>query len=503
MKDSVEIECRAYCESINTILHRSRHRGEYLPLTPENMFERLRDGIVLSEFLNEISPGSVDIQKMIKNVKIQITSSGTITGKSIKDVYEVRENLHKFFSAMKKTHIVIVNIGEDDVLTMNRTLVLGLVWQMIRGYLSTKINSEQNREVVSSLVSEKDGVSVMKEEEILIRWVNRNLEGTELAVRNLSGDFSDSRVVLCLLERLFPHLVKQEEVCSVLAGGYSEEARAEKTLELVGRVSQVDFITPAALVSGNEKIIFTLVVFLFDRANSGETRRKSESEIEEERQQKIDGEAAIAATSVLRDELFQKREEVERLQTKVAEREKMLEEEKRRREDAIDQIKKEFAWKLQQEEEKNKKKYREMLIERQRSIGKKKNEDFEETLQRIAEELKEVFDDLEESEKIKFADMDYVTQRKENRHTALDVKTDGRERITQNIDSIREKGREFLQIIEIMYDELERHDEIEEVMREKVRGYAESMVESSNKNKKSWWKKIWAKKKATKSQPGV
>src|ERR1700733_124523 len=75
--DALARECQAYCKHLNQILGQYQEELQpaestktYLPLTPENLLERLRDGVVLGYLLHHYYPGLIRVGTLARNLDL-------------------------------------------------------------------------------------------------------------------------------------------------------------------------------------------------------------------------------------------------------------------------------------------------------------------------------------------------------------------------------------------------------------------------------------------------
>jgi len=118
-----------------------------------HLYEDLRDGIILLQLLDKISPGIVNWNKV--NTKPPLNK------------FQQVENCNYALTLGKQLKFSLVGIGGQDIQSANKKLTLAIVWQAMRTYILNylKTISKGGREIT--------------EEDIVI-WCNRKLSLQEL-----------------------------------------------------------------------------------------------------------------------------------------------------------------------------------------------------------------------------------------------------------------------------------------------------------------------------------
>jgi plastin-1 len=85
-----------------------------------------------------------------------------------------------------------VNIGSQDIIEGREHLILGLIWQIVRIGLMSKITLTNHPELYRLLEPGEDINDLLKlpPEQILLRWLNYHLKnaGSDRRVSNFSSD---------------------------------------------------------------------------------------------------------------------------------------------------------------------------------------------------------------------------------------------------------------------------------------------------------------------------
>ena len=89
----------------------------------------------------------------------------------------VNENLNLAINAAKSIGLTVVNIGAGDLIEGRPHLVLGLVWQLVKLCLLSKINLKSNPNLIRMLQEGETLEQLLKlpPEKLLLRWLNHHL----------------------------------------------------------------------------------------------------------------------------------------------------------------------------------------------------------------------------------------------------------------------------------------------------------------------------------------
>merc|ERR1711963_463246 len=144
-------------------------------------------------------------------------------------------------------------------------LVLGLVWQLIKMYLFKQITISQVPGLVNLLRPGETLADLMKmsPEEILLRWVNHQLEkaGSDRRIRNFHDDIKDSEIYTELINQIAP---KDAGVNKNAMNKEDLLERAEVMLEQAEKIKSRAFVTAKDVVKGQERLNLAFVANLFN-----------------------------------------------------------------------------------------------------------------------------------------------------------------------------------------------------------------------------------------------
>merc|ERR1712142_1184296 len=133
---------------------------------------------------------------------------GTINVKSKLSLFEKLENLNLAITSARAMGCSIVSTDAAELHKGKQHLVLGMIWQLIKKFLFKGINL-QNVPGLLALIGEGENpeeLLKMSPEQILVRWVNYQLEkaGVEKRVNNFSNDIKDSEAYSHLIKQIAP-----------------------------------------------------------------------------------------------------------------------------------------------------------------------------------------------------------------------------------------------------------------------------------------------------------
>lgn len=246
-----EEEKESFVNHINNTLEHDEQCQDKLPVDASSMelFEKCSDGILLCKLINDAIPETID--ERVINIPT-------------KNNFEMIENNNLCVNSAKAIGCSVINIGAQDILEGRPHLILGLIWQIVRIGLLSKITLTNHPELFRLLEPGEDIGDLLKlsPEEILLRWFNYHLKnaGTDKRVRNFSGDIKDSEGYTILLNQL-------DKKCDKAALSESDlTQRAEMVLQNADKLDPPcrKFVTAKDIVRGNPKLNLAFVANLFN-----------------------------------------------------------------------------------------------------------------------------------------------------------------------------------------------------------------------------------------------
>eukprot|EP00300_Choanocystis_sp_HF-7_P027604 c32762_g1_i1.p2 GENE.c32762_g1_i1~~c32762_g1_i1.p2 ORF type:complete len:638 (+),score=187.49 c32762_g1_i1:31-1914(+) len=197
-----------------------------------NLFEDLRDGLVLLRVMDKVVPGIVDWSRV--NQKIPLNK------------FKAVENCNYAVVLGKQLKFSLVGVGGSDINEGNRTLTLAVVWQLMREHIIR---------ILSAL-----GGGVKISDADIVAWANAKARagGSRLSMSDFrDGSLRSSLFVLDLLNAIRPGTVEAENVTD----GVSEEAaldNAKYAIALARRIGCAIFLLPEDIVEVQPKMMLTL-----------------------------------------------------------------------------------------------------------------------------------------------------------------------------------------------------------------------------------------------------
>ena len=155
--------------------------------------------------------------------------------------------------------------GPSDIIEARPHLVLGLVWQLVKKALLSKINLKANPNLIRLLAEGETLESLLKlpPEKLLLRWFNYHLEQAGLGQRvaNFGSDLKDSALYCHLLAAIDP---SKKANTAILTRTSDLHERAAYVASEGGRLGAEFTVQPADIVGANEKLNLGYVAALFN-----------------------------------------------------------------------------------------------------------------------------------------------------------------------------------------------------------------------------------------------
>lgn len=244
-----------FTRHINSVLSGDVDVGPRLPFDTETfqIFDECRDGLVLSKLINDSVPDTIDTRVL--------NTPGT--KKKTLNNFQMSENANIVINSAKAIGCVVVNVHSEDIIDGKEHLILGLIWQIIRRGLLSKVDIKHHPELYRLLEDDEtlEQFLRMPPEQILLRWFNYHLKnaGSQRRVANFSKDISDGENYTVLLNQLQP------EYCDLAPLQTSDlMQRAEQVLLNADKIGVRKYLTPSSLCSGNPRLNLAFVANLFN-----------------------------------------------------------------------------------------------------------------------------------------------------------------------------------------------------------------------------------------------
>jgi len=181
------------------------------------------------------------------------------------NVFKIHENQNLAINSAASIGCSIVNIGAQDLVDGTHHLVLGLLWQIIKIGLLSKVNLKLHPELYRLLEEGETLEDLMKlsAEQLLLRWFNYHLKaaGSNRRVNNFSGDIKDSECYTILLNQIAP---KSKGVDTKALNVNDLNTRAEMVLDNAEKLDCRKFLRPPDIVTGHPRLNLAFVANLFN-----------------------------------------------------------------------------------------------------------------------------------------------------------------------------------------------------------------------------------------------
>lgn len=243
-----------FTRHINSVLSGDSEVGDRLPFDTETfqVFDECRDGLVLCKLINDSVPDTIDTR--VLNLP---------KGKKQLNNFQMSENANIVINSAKAIGCVVVNVHSEDIIDGKEHLILGLIWQIIRRGLLSKVDIKYHPELYRLLEDDETLEQFLRlpPEQILLRWFNYHLKnaGTNKRVSNFGKDVSDGEAYTYLLNQLKP------DVCDLSPLKTNDLlTRAEQVLDNADKIDCRKYLTPKSLCSGNPKLNLAFVANLFN-----------------------------------------------------------------------------------------------------------------------------------------------------------------------------------------------------------------------------------------------
>lgn len=253
-------ELGEFTNHINGILAGDKDVGDRLPIPTNTMqlFDECTDGLILCKLINDSVPDTIDERVLNKPL-----ASKTGGKPRPLNAFQTRENNTIVITSAKGIGCSVVNIGPTDIVEGREHLILGLIWQIIRKGLLSRVDIKIHPELYRLL---EDGETLeeflrLPPDQILLRWFNYHLKnaGWQRRVANFSKDVSDGENYTVLLNQLKP-----DECSRAPLQEQSLPQRAEMILQNADRIGCRKYLTPGSMISGNPRLNLAFVANLFN-----------------------------------------------------------------------------------------------------------------------------------------------------------------------------------------------------------------------------------------------
>jgi len=238
-----------------------------------NLFENLKDGLVILQAFDKVVPGSVVWRRVSKPKGGAVTQTVAAFEGDEEPDYNITPNSGQLsrFKCVENTNYVVdlgkqngmhlVGIQGADIVDGRKTLVLGLVWQLMRLNIT---------KTLSSLSKTNRPIS----DQEMLRWANTTAQQGHAGVRPIRSfkdpSLSTGLFILDLLDAIRPGIVDPALVLSVDASGSYEDRRqnAKLGISIARKMGALIFIVPEDIVDVRPRLILTFIGSLMSISQS-------------------------------------------------------------------------------------------------------------------------------------------------------------------------------------------------------------------------------------------
>jgi len=229
---------------------------KHLPIDPDTqqLFTSAHDGLVIAKLINDAVAGTID-ERVLNKPK----------GDQKLNVFKITENQTLVINSAKSIGCNLVNIGPSDLMDGTPHLVLGVIWQIIKIGLLSRVNLKAHPELYRLLEPGETIEDLLKlpAEQILLRWFNYHLReaGHPRRVANFSGDIKDSECYTVLLKQIAP---KHLGINTNALNEKDTSKRADLMLANAEKMEARKFVQNKDVCQGNPKLNLAFVANLFN-----------------------------------------------------------------------------------------------------------------------------------------------------------------------------------------------------------------------------------------------
>ncbi|KAI6132322.1 calponin homology domain-containing protein [Pisolithus croceorrhizus] len=243
-----------------------------------NLFENLKDGLIILQAFDKILSGSVVWRRVSKpKGGVQAPPSTMLEDEEQDDIgvkpnqsslsrFKQVENTNYAVELGKQNGMHLVGIQGSDIVDGQKTLVLGLVWQLMRQglYAGNDLYFVRRMNITKTLTSLSGSGRPMSDTEML-KWANSTAQKGKPGVRPIRS-FKDPSLTtglffLNLLEGLKPGIVDPALVINVSETGPYEDRRqnAKLAISIARKMNALIFLVPEDIVDVRPRLILTFV----------------------------------------------------------------------------------------------------------------------------------------------------------------------------------------------------------------------------------------------------
>ena len=228
-----------FAKIINRVLRDDPDCKNKIPIDPntDDLYDKLRDGVILVKLLNLCEPGAVNEDDIKKNDDM--------------NVYDKYDNLKKALEGAKKIGIQS-ETTPDDVLDKDKVRDNDLLGEVLARLNAKKADVKKNPQtplVAQDCGESPDAVADSPVDDFLKKWFNHHLKaaGHPNMVTNFGDDLKDGEKYVILLNQLDPASCSKDALNTT-----DPVERAKKVIDNAKKLGAETEVKPEDLASGNE-----------------------------------------------------------------------------------------------------------------------------------------------------------------------------------------------------------------------------------------------------------
>jgi len=229
-----------------------------------NLFENVKDGLILLQAFDKILPPGAVVWRRVSKPKGGVSEPsnfgsegegediGVTPNQSKLSRFKQVENTNYVVELGKQNGITLVGIQGADIVDGSKTLILGLVWQLMR------------MNIIQTLTALSKSNRPISDTEML-RWANTTAQKAKPSVKTIRS-FKDPSITtglffLDLLEAIRPGIVDPTLVIHVSESDSYEDRRqnAKLAISIARKMNALIFLVPEDIVDVRPRLILTFV----------------------------------------------------------------------------------------------------------------------------------------------------------------------------------------------------------------------------------------------------
>jgi len=213
-----------------------------------HLYNDLSTGLVLFELYDDIRKGTVNWDRVNK------APFKMATGGNMKKI----ENCNYAVELGKGNNYSLVGIGGEDIYNGTKTLVMALVWQMLRHY---------TMQLLANLTSGDGGDGARMKDSAIVEWVNNTLQSAGKTSRISSfkdPSISSSMAVIDLCDAIKPKCVDYSLVTAGLEDA-DKELNAQYAVSMCRKIGAKTYALAEDITEVKPKMVLTLFACLMTR----------------------------------------------------------------------------------------------------------------------------------------------------------------------------------------------------------------------------------------------